>query len=146
MHELERQVKAVNDGSMARGEAMLISQAHTLDAMLHALAQKAMTHTTLPLYETLLRLAFKAQSQCRATFETLAEVKNTRSVAFVKQANIAQGHQQVNNGSRALEIEFPQTKLLETKRDEWMDTRAQRKTGGSDQTLETVGAINGAAD
>ena len=125
---------------------MLISQAHTLDAMFHALAQKAMTHTTLPPYETLLRLAFKAQSQCRATFETLAEVKNPRSVAFVKQANIAQGHQQVNNGSRAPEIEFPQTKLLETKRDEWMDTRAPRKTGGSDQTLETVGAINGAAD
>jgi hypothetical protein len=39
----------------------------------------------------------KPQAQCRATIEALAEIKNPRPVAFVKQANIAQGPQQVNN-------------------------------------------------
>ncbi len=44
-----------------------------------------------------MRLALKAQSQCRATIESLAEIKNPRPVAFVQQANIAHGPQQVNN-------------------------------------------------
>src|SRR5665213_1953462 len=144
MHELEQQVKAVNNGSLARGEAMLVSQAHTLDAMFHALALKAMTHTTMPPYETLLRLAFKAQSQCRATLEALAEIKNPRAV-FVKQANIANGHQQINNGSGAREIESVPSKLLETTRNEWMDTRAQGAAGRANQALETLGTVNGAA-
>jgi hypothetical protein len=47
--------------------------------------------------ERFMRLALKAQSQCRSTIESLAEIKNPSSVAFVKQANIAKGHQQVNN-------------------------------------------------
>jgi hypothetical protein len=36
-------------------------------------------------------LALKAQSQCRATLETLAAIKNPQPVAFVRQANIAHG-------------------------------------------------------
>jgi hypothetical protein len=47
-----------------------------------------------------MRLALKAQSQCRATLETLATVKNP-PVLFAKQANIANGPQQVNNGTPA---------------------------------------------
>ena len=46
----------------------------------------------------LLRSDLKAQAQCRATLEALAEIKNPHPVAFVKQANISSGHQQVNNG------------------------------------------------
>jgi hypothetical protein len=44
-----------------------------------------------------LRLALKAQSQSRATVETLATVKNP-PVVYAKQANFAAGAQQVNNG------------------------------------------------
>jgi len=44
-----------------------------------------------------LRLALKAQGQCRATLETLAAIKNP-PVVFARQANIAHGPQQVNNG------------------------------------------------
>ena len=39
-----------------------------------------------------MRIALKAQSQCRATLETLAAVKNL-PVVFARQANIAQGPQ-----------------------------------------------------
>jgi len=48
-----------------------------------------------------MRLAFKAQSQARAAIETLAEIKNPHQFAFVKQANIAGGNQQVNNRGAA---------------------------------------------
>lgn len=43
--------------------------------------------------------------KCRATIETLAEIKNPRAVAFVTQANIAHGPQQVNNGVPANGVE-----------------------------------------
>jgi len=49
--------------------------------------------------EIYLRLALKAQAQCRTTVETLVEMKNPRPVAFVSQANISNGPQQVNNGT-----------------------------------------------
>src|SRR3546814_4081215 len=79
--------------------------------------------THLPATEQYMRLALKAQSQARTTIETLAEVKNPKAVAFVKQANIA-NNQQVNNGdsaevvpeTRAGTNESPQTKLLEDRK------------------------------
>ena len=40
----------------------------------------------LPAAETYMRLALKAQSQCRATLETLANIKNPPTV-FARQAN-----------------------------------------------------------
>ena len=49
--------------------------------------------------DTYLRLALKAQGQCRATLETPTNIKKPRPMAFVKQANISHGPQQVNNGT-----------------------------------------------
>jgi hypothetical protein len=43
----------------------------------------------------------KAQSQSRATIQALTELKYPKQATFVKQANIAHGHQQVNNGTTA---------------------------------------------
>jgi hypothetical protein len=43
--------------------------------------------------EAYLRLGLKAQSQSRATLETLSRIKNPQPVAFVRQANIAHGPQ-----------------------------------------------------
>lgn len=49
--------------------------------------------------EAFLGLALKAQAQSRATILTLVDLKYPRQVAFVKQANIANGAQQMNNGA-----------------------------------------------
>jgi hypothetical protein len=81
--------------------------------------------------------------------ETLAEMKNPSPVAFVRQANIANGPQQVNNGisaSPAREIENRQTKLLEAKHGERLDIGATSSPSAAYQELETVGAINGATN
>jgi hypothetical protein len=43
-----------------------------------------------------MRLALKAQAQCRATAETLAEIKNPRPI-FARNFNAVAGNQQVNN-------------------------------------------------
>ena len=79
-------------------------------------------------YAKLMRIALRAQPQCRATLETLAAVKNPSSVAFVRQANIAHGPQQVNNEmvARAQENEISQKNVLETPHGEWLDIGAPR--------------------
>lgn len=96
---LNEQTKAVIDGDLKRGEAMLTAQAHTLDAIFNNLAFRAAKNMGeyMQACETYLKLALRAQSQWRATWEALATIKNPPMVGYVKQANIAQGHQQVNN-------------------------------------------------
>jgi hypothetical protein len=96
--------------------------------------------------DTLLRLGMKAQSQCRSTIEALAEIKNPSHVTFAKQANIANGPQQVNNGvaARAENGQFQQNKLLEHTNGERLDIRTQGSAIGADTTLAAVGAVNGA--
>ena len=97
-----------------------MSQATTLNALFHSLAGWALNHVKEggnPAYfETCMRLALKAQSQSRATNETLAEIKNP-PVVFTRQANIVNGPQQINHGVRpssARENEIPQSELRPT--------------------------------
>ena len=94
---LRQQTADVIDGNMTRAEAMLLSQAHTLDALFNSLVVKGLGQTHMPHYEAFMRLAFKAQSQCRSTLQTLSDIKNP-SVVYAKQANITNGNQQINNG------------------------------------------------
>ena len=78
-------------------EQMLYCQAVALQAIFSKIAQNAAIQPTFRQQEASLRLAFKAQAQCRSTLEALAEIRNPRAVVFAKQFNNAQGHQQVNN-------------------------------------------------
>lgn len=82
-------------GDMGRVERMLANQLLTLDALFNNLAQRAHRQDTFKGIEVLTRLALKAQGQARATAETLSVIKNPTT--FIRQANIAHGHQQVNN-------------------------------------------------
>lgn len=99
VRELERQVAAVRSGDLSRGEAMLVAQAHALDELFSSLARRGEACSYLDGKETYLRLAFKAQSQCRTTWQAVADIKHPRQVAYVQQANIANGPQQVNIGT-----------------------------------------------
>ena len=97
---LSQQTADVVGGNMTRPEAMLLSQAHTLDALFNSLVMKGLGQTHMPHYEAFMRLAFKAQSQCRSTLQSLSDIKNP-SVVYAKQANINNGNQQINNGVTA---------------------------------------------
>ena len=151
--ELTKQIATVNRGDLARAEGMLIAQAHTLDELFNNLARRA--HHNLGTYmhaaETYLRLALKAQSLCRATLETLAQIKNPPSVAFVKQANIAAGLQQVNNGvvpeaARTREIEIQQNELSGNNHELLPNARASALTSGINTPVGTVETIDRAKD
>jgi hypothetical protein len=150
--ELGEQVAAVNSGDLRRAEALLITQAHTLDTIFGNLARRACKQEYLRQYETYMRLALKAQSQCRATVHALADMKNPRPVAFVQQANIASGPQQVNNGTTrpngiacAGKCENAQSKLLDATDGKRLDARAQGSPGDIDTEMAAVGAIDRAA-
>ena len=142
MNALSSQIDLVKSGNMGRPEAMLLAQAHTLDALFNNLARRAKNQQYLNQFETNLRLAFKAQSQCRATLETLAALKNP-PVVFAKQANISNGHQQVNNGVPATRTEKTQNQqnelLVEAQHgSETLDTQTTRTTSGKDKAMAAV--------
>jgi hypothetical protein len=148
--ELSGQISAVTKGDLQRAEAMLIAQAHTLEALFYELARRAGLNMGeyLQAAETYMRLALKAQSQCRATLETLAAIKNPAPVAFVRQANIAHGPQQVNNNpppagaSRARESEIAPNELLEVTDGKRLDIGAAPQAVGADSRVEAVGTID----
>lgn len=145
MDELRWQGEAVNKGDLAKAEAMLMNQATALQSLFARLAERGMGCDHAPAFEANMRMALRAQSQCRATLETLAAIKNP-PVVYAKQANFAAGHQQVNNGiaapTQAREIETEQSKLLEAQHGEWMDTRTTGAAIGANPAMATVGKIN----
>ena len=96
---LKGTISDVKGGDLSSAEAMLAAQAAALNAMFCELARRAATNMGehLGATESYMRLALKAQGQCRATLETLAAIKNP-PVVFARQANIRHGPQQVNNG------------------------------------------------
>lgn len=94
----EEAAKAVHAGDLSRAETLLISQSLALNSIFGHYARKAATAEFVDKAERLMRLALRAQNQARMTLETLAAIKNPLSGAYVRQANLASGHQQVNNG------------------------------------------------
>jgi len=143
--ELQKQAEATSDGDLRRPEAMLVAQAHSLDAIFGNLARRAVVQQYLPNCETILRLALKAQSQCRATLETLAMMKNPPQLALVRQANIAHGAQQVNNAPhplRARETKNRQNKLLEQTHGQRLDSSTTRTAGTANTQLAPVAKID----
>lgn len=142
--ELGKQCLTVRDGDMARAESLLTTQAHTLDAIFNELARRAALNMGeyINAAERYLRLALNAQSQCRATLETLATIKNP-PVIYAKQANIANGPQQINNGTSPAhageKTSIEPNKLLEKQNGEWLDTGAQGAAIGADPSMATMG-------
>ena len=138
--ELAQQIDEVHSGSMKRPEAMLLAQAHTLDALFNNLACLAQSRKFLKNKETYLKLAFKAQGQCRTTLEALAAIKNP-PVIFAKQANISNGHQQINNGipaPQANENKNQPNELLTERPHETLDTGRTSATINVNQAMATV--------
>ena len=143
---LTAQTKAVTDGDLGRGEAMLAVQAHTLDAVFNNLARRAINAEYMDNLDRYLKLALRAQSQCRATWETLATMKNPPMIGYVRQANIAHGHQQVNNAaSPADDTSSPrenvdlQSKLLEENSGERLDIGAAGAAGRTNPAMAPLG-------
>lgn len=143
IHALDKALKesteAIHHGDMKAVEAMLYGQAVALQTMFTNLSMRAdCQQGRLDNIEALLKLAFRAQNQCRMTLETLANVKNP-PVVYARQANITSGPQQVNNGlTHATEKNIVQNELLEDSHVKRLDGRTQGQTSRLDTHMETV--------
>jgi hypothetical protein len=144
---LNNMVEQVRGGDMSSVERLLVTQAVALNTLFGECARMVGKNmgTHLPATEAYMRMALKAQQQSATTLKILGEIKNPRQVAFIKQANVANGPQQVNNGTPAPAREENVTtsnELLEHQHGEWLDAGAAGKAGRGNQALEAVGAVN----
>jgi len=139
---LKDQGAAANRNDLSQAEAMLMNQATALQSLFARMAERASGAELLPQFEAFMRTALRAQSQCRATLETLAAIKNP-PIVYAKQANVTTGPQQINNGMmRTGENQFQPNKLLEAQHGNYLDTPAQTAPARVNPDLETVGAVN----
>ena len=105
----------------------------------------------LPATETYLRLALKAQSQCRATLETLAAIKNP-PIIFAEQANVTTGPQQINNGAtvapRAPAAKNSNQPIQLSGIDDELSTNARASSPAipDDTSMEAVATVHWAED
>lgn len=155
IESLRQSTDKAKGGDLSGLEAMLIGQATALQTIFTSLARRAMNQEYQKNLESFLGLALKAQAQSRATISALVDLKYPRQATFVKQANIANGPQQVNNGtmqagthSHATEIEPSQNELLEdaSHGSTQMDTRAAPAPARSHSTVETMATVHRAAE
>ena len=141
---LRDKITNIQDGDMKPIEAMLIGQAQALQTMFVSLGRQAASKTSLPQYTAFMNLALKAQSQSRATIQALIELKYPKQATFVKQANIANGNQQVNNvtsthaHAHAKEIEHQPNELLSEMNNATLDTSGTATPSATNQAMATV--------
>jgi hypothetical protein len=157
MNALRESVASVSKGDQSPYETMLLGQAAALNAIFAELARRASLNMGeyMDATDRYMRLALKAQGQCRATLETLAAIKNPPLV-YARQANINNGgQQQVNNGAIAEAVRAgadaggtasQPNKLLEASDGERLDDGAQGAAGNAHQDLAPVGALHRAED
>lgn len=143
--DLQTKVDLVKDGNMKPVEAMLYGQAMALQTIFTNLARRSAMNAGeyIDAADKYMRLALKAQSQCRATLETLAEIKNP--MPYIKQANIANGPQQVNNGQApatpAGNSQTLKNELLEQQHGDTLEFGTTGQTVSTNTHLEAVGTV-----
>ena len=148
IESLQQSTDKAKAGDLSGLEAMLIGQATALQTIFTSLARRAMIQEYQKNLESFLGLALKAQAQSRATISALVDLKYPRQATFVKQANIANGPQQVNNGqsTQYAQAHAPagnsqplQNKLLEHQHGDTLEFGAQGAAGRANPHMETVG-------
>jgi len=145
---MQAKTEQVQNGDLSGPEAILTAQAVALDVIFTEMARRAALNMGehLQATDTYLRLAMRAQGQCRATLQTLGELKNPRQVAFVKQANIANGYQQVNNSDTYMHTrteDFSTNKLSGDGNELLQNARASSAKSHAHQKMDALGEIFG---
>lgn len=153
--EMAKQGQAVADGDLGAVVKMLSSQMTVLNAVFANCLNKALRTDHPQMTEAYMRMALRAQSNCRTNAEAITAITHPPHPAvFAKQANISSGPQQINNqqinldGSlshaRTEQTETAPSKLLEARNlDARMDGGATGATADGDPEVETVEILDG---
>jgi hypothetical protein len=140
--------KAIQSNNLKEVEATLYAQGLALNAMFTSLMVKSAQNFNagsnyMVVGGDYLKLALKAQNQSRMTFETLAAVKNP-PIVYAKQANIANGPQQVNNTihTHTGETKNSPSKILEQSHEQRMDTGTQSEASAGNSAVEAMAEMH----
>jgi hypothetical protein len=143
---LQDQAQALSVQDLAQPEAMLLNHATALQSLFARPTEKAFSAKHISQFNDFMRVALRAQNQCRATIETLSAITNP-PVIYARQANVTTGPQQVNNSvaasSHVREIENRQIQLSMEDNELRTDTGTPALTSRINQEMETVGKIHG---
>ena len=124
---LAETTQKIRSNDLSSLEEMLFNQSKALEQIFVSMVRRAKAQEHLLQFQAHFNLALKAQNQSRATLQALIQLKQPNQTAFIKQTNIAHGHQQVNNSLENNPI--PQNELFEDQHaSSKMDTRAKIKT------------------
>lgn len=141
LERLRKSCEAIRAGDLTEPELMLMAQAKALEAIFVKLSTRAAEYSRARETEIFMRVALRAQSQCRATLEAIAQLRLPRIHQVIGQQNIAQT-QQVNNGpsERGVGSEFKnaQSKVLRIIHGEKLDTRSPAAAIPAHTVLEAV--------
>ena len=134
----ELSYNAKNEG-LGEIEVMMAAQIYALDSIFHYTAGRAKANMGQYPHaaDMYMRLALKAQTQCRSTAETLSAIKNPR--AYIRQTNIAQ-NQQINNSENFTD---QTNELLSEQNHATLDFGGKSASGRTNSTLAALEAING---
>ena len=139
-------IDEIKNGDLSKLEEMLYSQAVALNMMFTNLSRRASIQTNVDIRAVLANIALKSQNQSRNTIQTLINLKQPNQTAFIKQqTNVANGHQQINNGmvqSSPEKFTKVPNELLEEKHGKWLDTGTKAKAKGVNTELEAVAEVH----
>lgn len=138
------QIKLLNKGDMNEVETILLTQAHALQAIFVNAATQMAHADYMSKMQVWAQVALKAQSQCRQTLATLADIKFPRqSATFIKQQNNAV-NQQVNNSQVEIskDLGIGKNELLSGASYEALDGSRTQAAGEINPQLETLETVN----
>jgi hypothetical protein len=100
MAVLKAESARLSEGKSEDVGPILANQALALQSLFARLTERALSQSHMSNVEAFMRLALRAQSQCRATLETLSSLNKAPTV-FARQANVAT-NQQINYSQNQL--------------------------------------------
>lgn len=143
-------IDEIKKGDLSKLEEMLYSQAVALNMMFTNLSRRASIQTNVDIRAVLANLALKSQNQSRNTIQTLINLKQPNQTSFIKQqTNVANGHQQINNGvaqSSPEKLLNEPIELLEGQHGKRLDGGTKAKTKGVNTKLEALGEVHRGKD
>ena len=135
---IEDESEKVSRGDISSIEKMLIAQAYSMQSIFTYATTKALTAQYLNQFQAYSKTAMKAQSQCRQTLATLAEIKNPKRTTFIKNQAT---NQQVNfNENSEKNNQNQSNELLTGNNYETLDARGTTTPIRDNKELATVGA------
>jgi hypothetical protein len=143
---LNTQIKAVQGRNLGIIEKTLVAQANSLDAIFNELVCRAALNMGeyLETVDRYMRLALKAQSQCRAMLKCLAEIKARRRWCSSSRPISPTTSKSTMSASNPYtqKNEHQQNELLTVKHSKTLDPLGASTASGNDSALEAMGAIN----